>query len=145
MAEEKSRPKHPIHPVVAELRQLRLDLGIRQATAADDMGASQGMLSGYENGATSPQMWFVELWAEYFGRKLVLERVEVDEPKAARRKKGAEVQPEIEADPCLSVQLTRYQIALAMGMIIAARRDDGMSAKLGEDLQGIADALARAL
>lgn len=118
-----------LDPIVVELRRIRTDARIPQNKFADQLGIGASRFSSYENG-TSPQLSVLRYWAAALGRDLVLAG---DDKIPAARPTGDTVQ----------VELSRYQIALAMGMLIAASYQN--EGQLSADLKAVADALARAM
>lgn len=118
-------------PIIAELRQIRLDRKLKQNAAANLIGIGPSVMSAYEAGSTSPQLDTVRTWVRVMDLDLRL------------IPGGAAKDPRAVSDELSAVRLTRYQTALAMGMLVAAgqRGSDQMS----RDLMEIADLLAQSL
>lgn len=124
-----------IDPIVAELRSVRKSMNIQQKDMADQIGLGPTVLSGYENGRISPQLSTVRRWSAQLGLGLLL----VDDEDEADPTPTAD-------DGTCTVRLSKYHLALAMGMLTAeatAHRAD--SPGLANDLQEIANLLAQAL
>ncbi|WP_017585504.1 helix-turn-helix domain-containing protein [Nocardiopsis ganjiahuensis] len=64
----KARP----HPIVAQLRQRREDLGLTQATVAHRMGRGPTSISHWETGVYAPPVEAVAEWATALGVHLTL-------------------------------------------------------------------------
>jgi transcriptional regulator with XRE-family HTH domain len=119
-----------VDPIVVELRRIRIESGTKQKDIADAIQIGHSVMSAYENGACPPQIDTVRDWATVLGRSLQL--VDPDGPVAQPVRSG--------------VRLTKYQTALAMGMLLAeASRTRGRSESVAADLEQIADILARSL
>ena len=119
--------------IPARLRQLRLDQGVKQKDLAEMLDLGYSVMSAYENGVVSPQLDVVYRWADVFGLQLDLV------PNGGR----APVRKVAPKSTTYTVELSQYQVALAMGMLIAASRE--ATGQMSADLQDVANALARAL
>lgn len=120
-----------IDPIIVEFRETRKALKIAQNAAAEQMGIGATVLSGYENGRVSPQLDFVRTWAEWLGLGLILTDGEDEAPAASAAG----------SDDLVTVRLTRYQAALAMGVLGHANGQNRMA----KDLQNIAELIGEAL
>jgi transcriptional regulator with XRE-family HTH domain len=60
------------HPIVKELRRIRLDNKMSQCALASDLDIGQNVLSFREMGRVSPQLNTLSEWAEALGYELTL-------------------------------------------------------------------------
>jgi transcriptional regulator with XRE-family HTH domain len=60
------------HPIVKELRRIRLDNKMSQCALAGDLDIGQNVLSFREMGRVSPQLNTLSEWAEALGYELTL-------------------------------------------------------------------------
>ena len=60
------------HPIVKELRRIRIESKLSQVELACDMGVGQNVLSFREMGRVSPQLNTLSEWAEALGYELTL-------------------------------------------------------------------------
>lgn len=126
-----------IDPIVSQLKQMRIDQKLKQYEAADMLGIGHSMMSSYENGAVCPRIDQVRSWADVFGMELTLASNGAA-PVVSRERDRASAGPST-----VSVKLTQYQAALAMGMLIASSQNG--TGQMAADLKEIADTLAHAL
>lgn len=139
MTEEKQ-----IDPVVSQLRQAREEAGIKQNEISATLGLEPTRLSSYENGRVSPKIDMVRDWAYALDFDLALNKIE----RPGRRRRSA-APPAADLDipeDLAAVYLSRYQAALAMGMLMAqAAASQEKSPSLADDLRVIADIVARSI
>lgn len=122
---------HPIvDPMIADLTQIRIEFDIKQKELANRIEVGQSVMSAYENGTCSPQLHTMRAWTEALGHDLVLAiHTGVVPPKLVEATTG--------------VPLTRYQMALAAGILLSvARSGDGMTSS---ELEQIANILVLSL
>lgn len=127
-----------IDPVVEQLRQERIDRRVKSKDLAESIGLNPSTLSSYESGTVSPQLSVIRDWAYALDHEPTLNRIGKTSPRSRMKS-------DIPAD-LATVHLSRYQIALAMGMLYSpmmSSRDD--QPKMSADLQVIINILARAL
>lgn len=128
-------------PICVELLEIRLAIGFKQFEAAEEIGIGASNLSGYERGATSPQLKTVHAWAAVLGKRLAL----VDDTAGVTKKPSTKkANNPYSADNTVRIDLDRYQVALGMGMLLAAAKD-ARTDRLAEDLERLADVFAMAL
>ena len=60
------------HPIVQQLRRIRIDNKLSQLSLACDMGIGQNVLSFREMGRVSPQLDTLTEWASALGYELAL-------------------------------------------------------------------------
>ena len=73
-----SRTKRiPVHPIIYKLRQLRQISKTTQQKTASTLGYSADMICEAETGVKSPRLQWMQEWADLYGYKIVLERVDV--------------------------------------------------------------------
>ncbi len=60
------------HPIVKELRRIRLDNKMSQCALASDLDIGQNVLSFREMGRVSPQLNTLSEWADALGYELTL-------------------------------------------------------------------------
>lgn len=68
----------PPSPLIAELRQARIEQGLRQSDVADAMGVDRKRIVDWETGVAEPLVTNVEAWAGVLGRRLSWEPVGAD-------------------------------------------------------------------
>lgn len=129
------REERYVDPMVAELKQIRVDNKVQQQAAASEIGIGASMLSAYENGAVSPQLATIRAWSARFGRDVVL---------TSKSSTTASVSDEILGRTSV-VRLSQYQTALAMGMLLAEASRNSSSPGMAAELYQIADILAKSL
>ena len=132
-----------VDPTILQLREERIKRKIKQKDLASTLDLNtDSTLSSYESGQVTPRISFVRDWA--YALDFQIELVPIEKPSRGRRNTASSAD-DIPAD-LMTVHLSRYQTALAMGILIgqsgALRTDSpGMAA----DLQVIADILARSI
>ncbi len=67
-----------LHPIVAALRQIRIDSRLPQRAVADASGLWQSSISEYEGGRETPRLGSLTRWAGALGYIVTLEKA-VDE------------------------------------------------------------------
>jgi transcriptional regulator with XRE-family HTH domain len=73
------------HPLLAELRRIRIDAGLKLATIAHRLGVSANGLNNWELGVRSPRFEVVAAWAAALGYDLSLRQTTFEvEPVTAR-------------------------------------------------------------
>jgi transcriptional regulator with XRE-family HTH domain len=60
------------HPIVKELRRIRIESNLSQVELACDMGVGQNVLSFREMGRVSPQLRTLSEWADALGYEITL-------------------------------------------------------------------------
>lgn len=129
--------KQKLDPLVVQLRQARLDVGLKSQEFAEAINMNAATFSGLENGATV-KLSVLRTWAYELGFEPIL--------KPTRKHRVAVPSDDLPAD-LTTVHLSRYQTALASGMLISqamAARASG-SESVADDLQVIADILVRSI
>lgn len=141
MAYDKNAKK--VDPFVAALKEERLARHLGQAEFAVSIQCNPATMSQYENGGSVPRVDLMRDWAAALDHELQL--VKVEKPTRGRRKAQSDAD-EIPED-LMTVYLSRYQTALGMGMLVAqaAQARANGSETLADDLQIIADILARSI
>ena len=72
-----SRTKRiPVHPIIYKLRQLRQASHTTQQNTARALGYSADMICEAETGVMSPRLQWMKEWADLYGYRIVLEKVE---------------------------------------------------------------------
>ncbi|MFG3439897.1 helix-turn-helix transcriptional regulator [Nonomuraea sp. NPDC047897] len=64
--------RRPPHPLMTQLRDLRLDRGLTQLEVASEIGVAQSALCFWENGGRTPTLTRVTELAAFHGYKLTL-------------------------------------------------------------------------
>lgn len=123
-----------LDPIVVRLRALRVESGTKQKDVADAIRVGHSVMSAYENGSCPTPLRVVREWATLFGRDLQL----TGEGKAPAAMKSPARAPGL-----VSVELTRYQAALASGTVLAAVQQD--QSDTSKELVEIAKLLVLAL
>lgn len=67
-----ARHRHRVEPIVAELRDLRLELNTKQQVLAEYLGVSRQCFSSWENGRVPPPLPVLRRWSKFFGKEVVL-------------------------------------------------------------------------
>lgn len=71
-AQRRPDPQRPVDPIVAELRDWRIEQGISQAELAARFGAKQRALAAWELGVNPPDLPTVRRWAAALDAALTL-------------------------------------------------------------------------
>lgn len=117
--------QHEIDPLISVLRDMRGST--KQVDAAREIGFSQSMLSSYESGRVSPKLSDLRLWVKWLGADLAVIQAGFNKP----------------VDDTVEFRLTKYQAALAMGMLLA--HAGSKDSQTSDDLREIADIMVRSL
>ena len=67
------------HPLVAQLRQVRLDLGLTQVQVAEDAGMAQPTLNEYERGAVTPGLHTFTRWAAALNQQVEISPIPAED------------------------------------------------------------------
>lgn len=86
-AQRRPEPQRPVDPIVAALRDARVERGTSQLTLALEMGVSQPVLSAWEVGKNQPGLAMLRRWTALLGLDLILAGT-VDEPAGAVYARG---------------------------------------------------------
>lgn len=128
---------HHVDPIVAQLRDIRLSANIKQKDIANLIGVGPSNLSAYEVGSNVPRIDTVQDWSTALDMQLVLAPADSTTKSRIGRKQPVD-------DGTTVVRLTRYQIALAVGMLLSTAHATS-SEKLSKEITEICDSLARSL
>lgn len=64
--------KRTVHPIVTELRAVRVGKRLGQRTLADQIGVTKEAVCQWENGIRTPSFFNFACWAESLGVELVV-------------------------------------------------------------------------
>lgn len=85
-AQRRPDPQRPIDPIVAELRDRRIEQGISQTVLAARFGAKQRALASRELGVNPPDLPTARRWAAALGAGLTLDHLSESGPAVAYRR-----------------------------------------------------------
>lgn len=71
---KRTKPPATIHPIMRELRQIRIDSGTTQPDLEAHLGYSWKQISQMERGARNLYLARVEDYANYFGYEIILRK-----------------------------------------------------------------------
>ena len=135
-----------VDPFVLTLREERLARKIPLTELSAALDTPHSTLSNYETGkggSAAPRVDLVRDWANLLDYDLQM--VKAEKPSRRRRLPAQQEADDIPED-LTAVYLSRYQAALAMGMLMAqAAASQEKSPALADDLRIIADIVARSI
>lgn len=135
-----------VDPFVLTLRNERLSRNVKLTELAATLDIPHSTLSNYETakgGSAAPRIDLMRDWANLLDYDLQLVKVE---KTTRRRRSSAQTNDDDIPEDLTAVYLSRYQAALAMGMLMAqAAASQDKSPSLADDLRIIADIVARSI